>query len=275
MRSRAAGVTLIELVVTIAVIGIVAAVAAVYIAPALNAYFASQRRAQLTDVADTAMRFMMREVRLALPNSARVATAGANRYLEILLTKNGGRYRAANDTGAGEAPLLFTGETQFDTLGPLSTAAGQQVEAGDFIVIHNLGIAGADAYAAGATNIATVQSVGAGALPGEDRIVLTAASQFTLESPGRRFFVVEGPVTYACAGTRLLRWSGYAIQSAQPTALPAGAVEAVVAENLSACTLDYVSFPLVSRGLVGVRLTLSQGGEDVTLYYEAHVNNVP
>jgi MSHA biogenesis protein MshO len=270
MRTRAAaGFTLVELVVTIALLGILAAVAAIYVAPALEAYFASQRRAQLADVADTSMRFMMREVRLALPNSARVTAAGPNEYLEILLTRNGGRYRAANAANTGEIPLAFTGALQFDTLGVAPANPG------DFIVIHNLGIPGADAYAAGAANLATVQAVGAGSLPNESRITLTANTVFPLESPGRRFFVVQGPVTYACAGGQLSRWSGYAIQAAQPVAPPAGATVAVLAENVTACSLDYVALPLVSRGLVAVQLTFAQGGETVTLYYGAHINNVP
>jgi MSHA biogenesis protein MshO len=277
VRARlAAGVTLVELVVTIALLGILAAVAAVYVAPALEAYFSSRQRAQLADVADTSMRFMMREVRLALPNSARVASAGGDRFLEILLTKNGGRYRAANAANTGEVPLDFTGATQFDTLGPVSA------DPGDFIVIHNLGIPGADAYAAGATNRAEIQNVAAGTLAGESRITLTANADFPLESPGRRFFVVEGPVTYRCEMLlpapptfRLVRWSGYAIQAVQPVALPAGATQAVLAENLAGCQLDFASLPLVSRGLVAVTLTFAAGGDAVTLYYEAHISNVP
>ncbi|HEX2199712.1 MAG TPA: prepilin-type N-terminal cleavage/methylation domain-containing protein [Burkholderiales bacterium] len=274
---RAAGVTLIELVVTILLLGILAALAAVYIAPAINAYFAAQRRAEMADVADTALRRMTSEVRLALPNSARVDPT--HRFLEILLTRNGGRYRAANDDNpvTTEDPLDFTGDTLFDTLGPLPAGTFQQVLPGHFVVIHNLGIAGADAYdtAAADPNIRAIQAIGPGPLANEVRITLAANTRFPLESPGKRFFVVEGPVTYACAGNRLLRWSGYAIQLAQPTALPGGAAEAVLADNVSTCRLDFVALPLVARGLVAVSLTLSRAGEDVTLYYEAHVNNVP
>jgi MSHA biogenesis protein MshO len=284
-RRAAAGVTLIELVVTIVLIGILASVAAIYIAPALEAYFASQRRAQMTDVADTAMRRMMREVRLALPNSARVDASG--RFLEVLLTRTGGRYRAANDDdtpATTEIPLDFAQPiTQFDVY---ETAAAlgaippeQQVQAQDYVVIHNLGIPGANAYDTGAAsrNIARVSTYafGGGGVADENRITLQAATQFALESPGRRYFVVSGPVTYACVGTQLLRWSGYDIQLAQPTARPAGATEAVLADNVSTCDLQYTALPLVSRGLVAVRLAVTQANEAVTLYYEAHVNNVP
>jgi MSHA biogenesis protein MshO len=286
------GVTLIELVVTIALLGILAAVAALYIAPALEAYFASQRRAEMADAADTAMRRMMRDIRLALPNSARVDASG--RFLEVLLTKNGGRYRALNDDDipapSGENPLTFDApDDSFDVYEPLPLAeipAEQQVQGGDYVVIHNLGIAGANAYDLGAAspNIAQISGFSfGGGLANENRITLNPAKQFALESPSRRFFVVSGPVSYACVGSQLLRWQGYAIQLTHgapgsnfpPTARPAGAAQAVLADNLSACSLEYTALALASRGLVAVRIALTRGNETVTLYYEAHINNVP
>jgi MSHA biogenesis protein MshO len=249
--------------------------------PAFDSYFASQRRAQMAEVADTALRRMTRDIRLALPNSPRVDAT--NSFLEILMTKNGGRYRALNDSlvATTENPLDFSAtDSVFDTLGSLPTGVDQTVAANDYIVIHNLGISGANAYdiAAANRNIAQVSALGAGALANEDRITLAVATQFPLESPGRRFFVVSGPVTYACVGGSLLRWSAYAIQlrgGLPPTTRPGGATEAVLAENVSACNLSYTTLPQVSRGLVGVRLAITRGNETVTLYYEAHVNNVP
>lgn len=286
------GVTLIELVVTIAILGIMAAITTLILVPAFESYFATQRRAEIADVADTALRRMTRDVRLALPNSARVDATG--RFLEILMTKNGGRYRALNDddnpAATAEDPLEFSApDSAFDTLGILPGAGDQQVLANDFVVIHNLGIAGANAYDPGAAspNIAQISAFGAGALANENRITLAAATKFPLESPGRRFFVVSGPVTYACMGVGLAggeglgslrRWSGYVIQlrgGLPPTTLPAGATEAVLAGNLSACELQYTALPLLSRGLVAVRIAITRANETVTLYYEAHINNVP
>jgi MSHA biogenesis protein MshO len=278
------GFTLVELVIAIVIIGILGAVAAMILVPAFDSYFASQRRAQMAEVADTAMRRMTRDIRLALPNSPRVDATSS--FLEILMTKNGGRYRALNDDDnpvvTTENPLDFSAaDSVFDTLGSLPTGVDQTVAANDYVVIHNLGIAGANAYDIGAANrnIAQISAfANAPALANEDRITLTAATQFPLESPGRRFFVVSGPVTYACTGGSLLRWSGYAIQlngGLPPTVRPVGATEAVLAANISACNLTYTTLPQVSRGLVGVRLAITRGNETVTLYYEAHVNNVP
>lgn len=292
--ARRAGFTLVELVVTIAVLAILGAAAGVFLKPAIDAYFATQRRAELVDALDTAARRMVRDLRLALPNSIRVD--GSNQYVEFLLTKNGGRYRAANDDDSpavtAEDVLQFAApDGSFDTLGNLPTAAGQLVAANDYIVIHNLGIPGASAYdtAAAKPNVARVgaYAAGGGALPGEDRITLAVPKQFALESPGRRFFVVSGAVTYACVpgaadasgnGTGTLsRWSGYAFDgtAAAPVAPPGGASVALLVNYVTACTIEYAPLALQARGLVAIRLTLTRAGESATMYYEAHVNNVP
>lgn len=296
---RSGGATLVELVVTIVILGILAAVASVYLVPAFESYFATGRRAEMADLADTALRRMARDLRLALPNSARID--GSGRFVEILLTKNGGRYRASNDddnpVATGEDVLDFTAaDTAFDTLGLLAGGSDQQVVANDYVVVHNLGIAGADAYDITATqpgattpNIAQISAFGAGALANENRITLVGAgNRFPVESPGRRFFVVAGPVTYACQnvgvdasgnGTGTLRhWSGYAITyrgGLPPTVVPGGAVDALLAGFVSGCDISYAPLPLQSRGLVSMRLAITRANETVTLYYEAHVNNVP
>ena len=315
-RPGTAGVTLIELVVVIVIIGILAGIATVVLVPAYEAYFASQRRAELSDAADTAIRRMVRDVRLALPNSARVD--GTGQFLEILLTRSGGRYRAMNDNdaaGTSENALDFSfADTVFDAFEPFAPAKVNASEVdggpqpGDYVVIHNLGIPGADAYdfAAAMPNIKRIAGfVRSGdAMPplaDEDRFTLAAtATPFPLESPGRRFFVVRGPVTYACQnpgldaagnGTGvLLRWDRYTYEPGQPGAIanagappvalfpvgtpPAGA--SIVATSVSACAFSYTSnFAQVSRGLIRIRLTLARANEGVTLYHEVHVNNVP
>jgi MSHA biogenesis protein MshO len=300
---RAAGVTLVELVVVIVIIGILAGISALVLVPAFEAYFASGRRAEVSDMADAAIRRMVRDVRLALPNSARVD--GTGQRLEVLLTRTGGRYRALNDSnpGTSEETLDFAAtDTVFDAFEPFTAAqitVDNGAQLGDYVVIHNLGIPGADAYdfTAASTNIKRITgfsfSGAGGALANEDRFTLAAASAFPLESPGRRFFVVRGPVTFACVGVgtaggngtgTLRRWFGYTYEppggigntGAPPAAAPAGSAEAILAGNVSGCAFTYTNnLAQMSRGLVSLRLTLSRGGESTTLYHEVHVNNVP
>lgn len=287
--SRERGFTLIELIVTVVMLAIVSVVVALFVVRPIEGYFAATRRADLTDLADTASRRLGRDARLALPNSLRTTASGGVTYLELLLTKNGGRYRSALDDGtvSGEEVLGFAAaDTVFDTLGPLSAVSGQTVGAGDLVVVHNLGIPGADAY--NGDNTAAVASAAAsGAVPNEVRITLAAPKLFPLESPGRRFQVVSGPVTYECAPNatldgngdaqgQLRRVSGYTIAASQPTGAYAGTpVTAVLANYVSTCTVEYTNLPLQARGLVAIRLGLTRGNETVNLYTEAHVSNVP
>jgi MSHA biogenesis protein MshO len=272
---RTRGVTLVELVVVIVVIGILAGMGALVLVPAYEAYFASQRRAQLADAADTAARRMVRDVRLALPNSVRVD--GTRQFIEFLLTKNGGRYRALSDPGDPTKDVLdfSAADDGFDTLGLLPSGGDQQVVVGDFVAIHNLGIPGADAYNVGAANANIAPISNFAVTAGGHRISFNPPRQFPLESPGRRFFVVAGPVTYACVGGELRRWSGYAIQAAQPTALPLGGTQ-LLADGLTACEFTYSSdIAQLTRGLVTIRLAITRNNETVVLYQQAHVNNVP
>jgi MSHA biogenesis protein MshO len=303
----ARGVTLIELVVVMTLLAIIAVAAAIALRDPIRAYVDSTRRAELTDIADTALRRMARDIRLALPNSVRVATVGSTNYLELLLTKTGGRYRAQVD-GSGNGDILdFTlagGDTRFDTLGPATTVAGQVMADGDILVLHNL--FGADTvttsnaytYNQGAysctsatpsspnCNTARITSTGAGALANETRINFQAR-QFPLASPGNRFRVVSGPVTYVCnpgpvdangngTGT-LSHVSGYTIRLAKPDGTYSGApVTSRLAQYVTECSITYDPLVLTqSLGLVSIRLKLTRANESVTLYHEVHVSNIP
>lgn len=291
-RLRVAGVTLIELAITIALVGIVSVLAVQFVMP-VRAYIDASRRAALADTADTALRRIGRDLRLALPNSVRVTQSGGVTYIEFLLIRTGGRYRsgaeAATTTGcpagAGTDPaedvLSFgAADTCFKTLGTLPNLP---VAASDFLVVFNLtpGTPNADAYQFSGTggNKSQVSAVAAGAT--EDRVTF-ASHSFPYESPGKRFFIIEGPVTYACnpaAGT-LTRYWGYTIAAAQPTP-PAGGSGALMASGVTDCSATYeTNVAAQSAGLVTLWLRLSMQDsrgdtESVNLYHTVHVNNVP
>lgn len=252
------GFTLIEAVVVIVVMGIVVALSAMFVQQPIEAYFDTARRAELTDIADTALRRMARDIRSAVPNSIRQS----GNYLEFVPIKDAGRYRAEVEAGGGGNPLDFTSNTDnsFDVLGPAVAAA-----AGDSIVIYNLGISGADIYEGTSRRTA---------VSGGGSVTYTVgATQFPFASPASRFQVVGGAVTYECAGGYLRRYAGYAISAAQPT--PPAGTPAILASNVTACGMNYTPGVTERSGLISISLTLSKQGESVTLYHEVHVSNVP
>lgn len=273
------GFTLIEMVVVIVLTSIIASVVAMFIRLPVQGYVDTARRAEMTDIADTALRRMGRDLRLALPNSVRVTDGGAT--IEILLTKAGGRYRLEDDgAGAGDLLDFAVNDISFDQFGPFAPGAGQAIAAGDRVVVYNLNIPGADAYAG--DNTAVISSTAAGALANENKINF-AAQRFPFESPGNRFQVIEGPVSYVCAGGALTRYWGYAIQLSQPNAaaLPglAGVQSALLATNVSGCIFGYSPGITARSGLVALTLVITETGESgpesVRLYHEVNVTNVP
>lgn len=266
----------------IVITGIIGGMVAVFLTAPIEQYTAVARRADMTDIADTALRRVARDLRMALPNSVRVTgtcDGTATCFIEFLPTGSascaagapclgGGRYRAG--AGGTDDELDFAAaDASFEVLGPMPTVA-----ADDEIVVYNLGIPGADAYAG--DNRATA------AAPAAPVVNLAPAFLFPFDSPGRRFHVVTTPVTYACApvaggvGGTLTRWQGYAIAAVQPVVLPAGGSSALLATNVSSCRFTYDSNVVAQRsGLVTMLLAITEQGETVTLYSASHVSNQP
>jgi MSHA biogenesis protein MshO len=277
-------VTLIELIIVIVLTGILVAVIAQFVWPVF-AYTDVNQRAMLADTADTALRRMGRDLRLALPNSVRVTTSGGVQYMELLLVRVGGRYRSDSVGGsgacggAGDALTFGAADTCFTTLGDVPNIG--QVTTSDRVVVFNLqpGTANVDAYQAG--NNSQIAAVPVHS-PGSEKITFSS-NTFTYESPGKRFYIIQGPVTYACstATGKLTRYSGYTISSSQPT--PPVGTSAVLASNVAACTFTYdgTANPATQgAGLATMSLQLSAptsrgGTETVTLFHAVHVNNVP
>lgn len=297
-----AGFTLIESLLVIVVLAIVVGMVAMFIRMPFIAYVDTAARAELVDVADTTLRRMARDIRLALPNSVRISPAvadpGAPKYLELLPTKIGGRYLHADDGLAGnilqfERPGVDCAATPndaacvFDVLGAMPVAP-QDIIAGDKIVVYNLGLAGADAYAV--NNMATVRSVVGNSVFLANQPF--AAQQPAMQSPTRRFQVVSGPVIYFCdpksavnpAGSgKLLRYANHNLTSAQvtPPTLPAGPnmQTALLADGVLACSFDYEAVKNQHSGLVGLRIKLKRFDKDaageVELLHQVHVDNTP
>jgi MSHA biogenesis protein MshO len=274
-----AGFTLIEMIMVIVITGIIAGIVAVFITAPVQGYVDSVRRAELTDQADVALRRIARDVRLALPNSLRVTTSGGIHYIEFIMTSTGGRYRDPADGSTGGNFLSFTSSTSsFDVMGALPSSPA--IQPGDYLVVYNLGsgYSPSDAYSGG--NVVQVDAAWSGTSP----VVLTAATRTVfssqsppLSSPSARFQVIPGgvrAVTFACpsAAGNLTRYWNYGFNATQ--AIPSGGSSALLASN-AACVVDYTSAATGRNGLLYIGLTLSSGGESVTLFNQIHVDNSP
>src|SRR5439155_13518082 len=88
------GFTLVEMVVSIALISIIALVAAPMLRLPLSAWLDATRRAEMTNALEAVNSKLADDLRRALPNSVRVRTVGARGLLETLEVRAWGRHRA-------------------------------------------------------------------------------------------------------------------------------------------------------------------------------------
>lgn len=284
------GFTLVEAIIVIVVTAILVGIVTMFMRLPFFAYVDTAARAELVDAADTSLRRIARDVRLSLPNSVRLSADG--RYLELLLTKTGGRYLQDDDGLAGN-PLQFDMPTlncvstpadpacSFSVVGNMPQAP-QNIAVNDKIVVYNLGLGAADAYSGG--NLANVRQV-------NGNLISLSTNPFALQSPAmrsptRRFQVVSTPVTYHCdpldapGGKGLLqRYAGYPISALQMTPpTGSGLQTSLLADGVQSCKFEYSSVANLHTGLVGLQLSLKRSGKDagvVTLYHQVHVDNTP
>lgn len=282
------GFTLVEAIVAIVIVGIIGAIVAVFIRAPIQGYADSVARAETSDEADLALRRMAREIRLALPNSVRVSDSGDT--IEFLLTKTGGRYLAAEDNATSGQPLDFVdaARTSFTVVGRLQA----DVARGDKVVVYNLGpgMAPADAYRINdaGRNIAEVAAPAAAGTSTLQLVSNPFARDDPMPSPGRRFQVVETPVTYRCEAQGgklvLIRHANYPIRAELADPMQ-NAVSSVLARRVASCAnlfrYDLADVELRRSALVLLALSLhTRGAGDaeagaLRLVHQVHVDNTP
>jgi MSHA biogenesis protein MshO len=271
MRRRAQqhGFTLVELIVSITLLGILAVVAVPMLRTPMAAYMDAQHRADLAAELDASVAKMRDDLAQALPNSVRRTTLGPQQiFIEFLQVRAWGRYRTSAKAAACPNDQLefgLPGEGCFTALGPLQGAA--PVAGSDWVIANPIGPGsgvGGDPYFGGATApaggvksrlLAAPLAVGT-----ETRITVTPHS-FALEPAvtAHQFYIVSGPVSYECNKTtgRLTRYAGYAIAAAQPTAFGAG-VGTPLATLINDCDMRPTATGAAGRGgIVSLWLKLS------------------
>lgn len=310
------GVTLIEMLMVILIIGIVASMAGSLLSSPMLSYVTLSRRTTLVQIGQTIQGRMARDIRMAAPNTLRITNSGSIWAIEFINTVEGGRYRRCPETGicvdkaSPDNPLTpENGDATFDTIGLLTTynsilsgANCTNNNSALLVVVGNQGTPGCNAYAGTAstpTNIAQISKFcrcGAGVAGCTDtdfygnqidRITVTnanlpAASAFpsTCLVADNRFYLVDTPVSYLCDTNTntITRYAGYNLVLSQPVNTAVAPLNAVTSSGLignqvTTCSFTYNS----SENLVGISITVSDtgSGENVTLFNQFHISNVP
>jgi MSHA biogenesis protein MshO len=250
-RPRARGVTLLEATVAIALIAIIATALGGLIYPAMKIYAGQAQRTALVDTAESALRRMGRDIRIALPNSLRITNTSSGFALELIPTADGGRYCSsgvADCTGPAAQLSIGSADSEFDILGCFKNATfvatlGSATSAYRLVVNNT----GSEVYTATTTSAVLTPSTttltlsiapGSGSNPtvcgsaasganksNRHHVTLSAAQTFPSGSSRQRVFVIQDaavPVSYICDTSTnaqtLKRYAGYKSGSAYSTA---------------------------------------------------------
>ena len=270
------GVTLVELVVVLTLIGLVVSIGSTLVTRVVAGQQDTRGRLTLAMSADGSLARVADELQLALPNSLRLSAHDGETWIEWVPVSDAGRYRAAGDTVAA-APgdpldLDDPGDNGFDVIGtPLGNAP-----AGSQLVVHNLGQGESDAYAGSNRRDGLV--VGSGGR----HVGFKPAGALVASTGTQRFFVVGTPVTLACqavaGGFELRRYTGYGWRTTQPDseALLKGATSTLMLGGLAGCSAAY-STALANIGLLNLRLRLVDASSSAHLDFlqQIAVDNTP
>ena len=273
---RQHGVTLVELVVVLTVIGLVVSIGATLVGRVVAGQQDNRGRLVLAMSADGALARLTDELQAALPNTLRVASSGSETWIEFVPVIDAGRYRAATDTLSGTPgdplDLEDAADGGFDVIGTaLATAP-----AGSQLVLHNLGTPEADAYAGNNRRSGLV--IGSGGR----HVAFTPSGTLPPSTGTQRFFIAGTPVSLACqavgSGFELRRYSGYGWLASQPSSAAAltGATSTLLQGNLASCSAAY-STALANIGLLNLRLGLADPNSAARMEFmqQIAVDNTP
>jgi MSHA biogenesis protein MshO len=293
-QRAAKGFTLIELVIVMVLMGILASTFMVFFMPTIKGYFDARRRADLTDVADTALRKLNLDIRRAIPNSLNLidaSTAGdALACFQLVPSVGGGRYRLGPDTVNDAAtcatnPLgqvgicsrypdntdLASAAQVFDVL----SSTGQAPVVGDAVVINNQN--GGDVYLASGGSRAQITAVAAPTNVNFGELRLTIASNPTATGyAGGRYSLVsqaERSVIYSCSGGKLYRNNPGTFVKANTCPTTGD----LLATDVKSCDFMYDANigGTQQSGFLWVSLVLEREGEAIRMESGSHVDNQP
>lgn len=259
---RAAGFTLVELVIVIVLLAIVATISVQFIALSTQGAIDVSSRQQRALAGVVISEQVTRSLRAALPTSIRTNADGS--CIEWMPTRAASNYL---DLPRGSSPSSFEAV-------PLP---GGQAASGRVVVYGY----GSDVYDLSSPGpVSPPASMPAGAPPVTVTFDGGATHRFSAKSPEKRFYVVGEPVALCQSDRWLYRYSNYGINPPAASGLPSNYPgREVLAASLKENSLVFeVTPPTLQRGAVvsfSFVLEDAETGESTAISQEVQIRNVP
>jgi len=255
------GFTLIELVTVIVLMSIVSMAGVEMIRYSASAYERLLGRQGSGNSARIAVDKISREMRQALPGSARVSGSCVE-FIPIIAAGNYLDLPVANSAASFKAVPLINGQ---------GGVSGR-------IAVYPVGD---NAYDLSTGVLSASATIGTPDINNVVTVTMNASHQFPSHSPNARFFVVDSPVSFCVAGDNLFRYQNYGFEIIQfeSASLPAGLPDrALLVNGVSASLSPFavVAASLQRNAIVAMDLVFTDNkGEVVRMVHEVQLRNVP
>lgn len=267
------GFTLIEMVVTIVIIGIIGVGISNFIGRSVQGMVDTGQRQQLAATGWLVSEKVSRALRLALPNSIRLNAGGT--CLEYIPIVAGSDYLSV--------PILST-VSSFEAVPFSNLAVSDDFSAVSYrVAVYPSTITDLYEDVSSANTQATISSLitdledttsDPAVTPNAVKVELAAAHRFITDSPTNRFFVVRQPEMFCFDGQFLYRYRDYGFRSNLPTSSLSN--QSVMGSSLSAGLFTYSPGDLARSAVVSIAFNvLGDGGNIQSVDQEVQIRNVP
>jgi MSHA biogenesis protein MshO len=198
-RQRTSGFTLIEMIVTIVIIGILGVGISSFIGNTTKGMVDTAERSQVATIAWLVSERLSRSLRHALPNSIRIS--GDSRCLEYIPIYAGSDYLSVPVT-------VSANQFEVAPFSNIATGFNFTTQAMRVAVYPNTD---AGLYSLSATSMISseVSQLSAGATANAQTLTLSASHQFPRHSPNKRLFLVTEPNMYCFQNGLLVHYRDY------------------------------------------------------------------
>lgn len=266
MSAKQKGFTLVELVTVIVILGIVATSITSFLRFGTQSYRDASDRDELISTARFTIERLNREVRNALPNSIRIIGSN-NQCLEFTPIDKSVVYLdipVAPEAASNSVKVLMLQ----DQLSPTT----------QYVAVYALN--SDDIYNKTAGVIEAFLSVDNSAAKGAPSTINFASRiLFNTESPTKRLFFIDQPVSYCIESEQLIRYQGYSAYGATGKPNNAGVLMADFVKNFSATdvVIPFQTLPatLQRNAIALIRFKFIRNSEEIVFSHEIQVPNVP
>jgi MSHA biogenesis protein MshO len=279
-KQKQRGFTLVELIAVIILLGIGSVGITSIIQLSTQSYVNIADRDELIASARFAVERLNREIRNAVPNSARVKTSVfAGKSISCLEFVPITASTSYTDIPVSPEPLSTT----------LKVAKFKGKDGNDYACTGSC-LDSVVVYPLNSNDIFADQSDATGKVFGLNLVdstgdewtltvdKLSPGVSFDSESPTSRLYIVTAPVSYCVTDQQIYRYENYAytvnqVAPPQTTKIPMG--NNIVNMDLGELPFTVVNASLQRNALVQIKLHFAKNDEDFVFNNEVHINNVP